>query len=87
VTPVPLGRLVVDVRGFDPEFRRPILFAIVDKLVEFDTADELVVVSDHDPSGLGYQIDLRRETRGKFSFTCDQRSDGAWVALIRRART
>ena len=60
------------------------LFAIVDKLVELKCAEELVLVSDHDPSGLGYQIDLRKETRGVFEFDCDLRSDGAWVALIRR---
>ena len=78
------GRLVVDVRAFDPEFRRAVLFAVVDKLVELGSRDQIIVVSDHDPSGLGYQIDLRRESRGIFEFTCDVRSDGAWVALLKR---
>ena len=41
------------------------------------------MVTDYEPSGIGYQIDLRRETRGKFEFSYDQRSDGAWVAFIR----
>ena len=86
MTPNSRGRLVVDVRGFAPEFRRPLIFVVVDMLVDLDIQDELVVISDHDPNGLGYQIDLRRETRGRFAFSCDQRSDGAWVALIRRAR-
>jgi len=80
------GRLVVDVRAFAPESRRPILFAIVDKLVELNCCEELIIVSDHDPSGLGYQIDLRKETRGVFEFTCDLRSDGAWVAMVERRR-
>ena len=78
------GRLVVDVRAFSPDLRRAMLFAIFDKLVDLDCREELVIVSDHDPSGLGYQIDLRKETRGVFEFTCDLRSDGAWVALVER---
>lgn len=80
------GRVVVDVRAFDPEYRRQLIFAVVDKIVEIGSKDEIVIVSDHDPSGLGYQIDLRRETRGIFEFTCDLRSDGAWVALMQRRR-
>lgn len=80
------GQLVVDLRAFDPALRRPLLFALVDKLVELDANDQLLLVSDHEPSGLGYQIDLRKETRGKFEFSYDRRSDGAWVAFLRRKR-
>jgi len=79
----PQGRLVVDIRGMDSALRRPILFALVDKLVELGAQDQLMVVTDYEPSGIGYQIDLRRETRGKFEFSYDQRSDGAWVAFVR----
>jgi uncharacterized protein (DUF2249 family) len=86
VTPGSRGRLVVDVRAFDPDHRRAILFAIVDKLVQTGCEDQILVVSDHDPSGLGYQIDMRRESRGIFEFECDTRSDGAWVALLKRKR-
>lgn len=67
--------------------RRPLIFAVVDKLVELGAEDQLLIVTDHEPSGLGYQIDLRRETRGKFEFSYDTRSDGAWVALIRPRRS
>ena len=80
------GQLVVDVRAFDPALRRALMFSVVDKLVELDYRDPILLVTDHEPSGLGYQIDLRRETRGKFEFSYNQRSDGAWVALITRAR-
>lgn len=76
------GGLVVDVRGFEPAKRRAMIFAIVDRMVELECGDPLVLVLDHEPAGLGYQIDLRRETRGRFSFEYHQRSDGAWVALI-----
>jgi uncharacterized protein (DUF2249 family) len=80
------GRLVVDVRSLDPQYRRALLFAIVDKVVELGCREEIVLISDHDPSGLGYQIDLRRETRGVFEFSSDLRSDGAWVALLQRKK-
>jgi uncharacterized protein (DUF2249 family) len=83
VRAAPTG-LVLDIRGLTPAMRRPVVFAVVDKMLELDCMDSIVVICDHDPSGLGYQLDLRRESRGKFEFDCDQRLDGAWVALIRR---
>lgn len=76
--------LVMDVRGVTPSMRRPLLFAVIDCMVELGCGDSVVLICDHDPSGLGYQLDLRRESRGLFEFDCDQRLDGAWVALIRR---
>lgn len=78
-----IGGLVVDIRGFDPALRRALVFTVVDKLIELGCDDQLVLVCDHEPAGLGYQIDLRRETRGRFEFSYDKRSDGAWVALVR----
>ena len=80
------GKLVVDVRTFAPEFRRQLIFSVVDKLVELGSESELVILTDHDPSGIEYQIDLRRESRGLFEFSCELRADGAWVALLRRKR-
>jgi uncharacterized protein (DUF2249 family) len=76
--------LVVDLRGLAPAMRRPVVFSIVDKMIEIDCQDSVVLICDHDPSGLGYQLDLRRESRGCYEFDCDQRLDGAWVALVRR---
>jgi len=76
--------LVVDIRGLTPALRRPMVFTIVDKMLDIDCADSLVVICDHEPAGLGYQLELRKETKGQFEFFYDQRLDGAWVALIRR---
>ncbi len=76
--------LVLDVRGLTPGLRRPIVFSLVDTMLELDANDSLVVVCEHEPVGLGYQLDLRKETRGRFEYFYDQRMDGAWVALIRR---
>jgi len=59
------------------------IFAVVDTCVELGCCDDLILVSDHDPSGIGYQVDLRKETRGRFEFTYGQRQDGAWTALLR----
>lgn len=77
---------MIDVRGFTPGLRRPIVFTIVDKMLDMDCDDSLVVICDHEPAGLGYQLDLRKESKGRFEYFYDQRMDGAWVALIRRKR-
>lgn len=77
------GRLVVDLRDFDSALRRAMVFCIVDGYVKLGCTDHIVFVCDYEPAGLGYQIDLRKETRGRFEFTYDRRSDGAWVALLR----
>jgi uncharacterized protein (DUF2249 family) len=76
--------LVIDTRGLTPSLRRPVVFAVIDKMIEMDCHDSIVVIADHEPAGLGYQIELRKETKGQFDFFYDQRLDGAWVALIRR---
>lgn len=83
---MPSNGLVIDVRGFTPGLRRPIVFTIVDKMLDMDCDDSLVVICDHEPAGLGYQLDLRKESKGRFEYFYDQRMDGAWVALIRRRR-
>jgi uncharacterized protein (DUF2249 family) len=76
--------MVMDIRGVTPAMRRPLVFAVVDRMLAIDCHDSIVVICAHDPSGLGYQLELRHESRGMFEFDCDQRLDGAWVALIRR---
>lgn len=80
------GELVVDIRAFDPALRRPMMFSIVDKMTEMGCDDDVLLVCDHEPAGLGYQIDLRRETRGRYEFSYHRRSDGAWVALLKSKR-
>jgi uncharacterized protein (DUF2249 family) len=52
-------------------------------LVALGWNGELLLVCEHEPAGLTYQLDLRKETRGRFEYDIDRRSDGAWVALIR----
>jgi uncharacterized protein (DUF2249 family) len=76
--------LVLDVRGVTPAHRRPLIFSIIDKMLQMDCTDSIVVICDAEPAGLGYQLELRRETKGLFEFDYDKRLDGAWVGLIRR---
>ncbi len=76
--------LVIDIRGLTPAFRRPLLFTVIDKMIDVGCTERLMVISDHEPAGLVYQMELRKETRGLFEFSYDQRLDGAWVAIIRR---
>lgn len=75
-------RLVLDIRALTPVLRRPLLMEVIDHLLGAEATETIVVISDHEPAGLGYQLDLRRETRGRIRYSYDQRLDGAWVALI-----
>jgi uncharacterized protein (DUF2249 family) len=75
-------RLVMDIRALTPALRRPLIMATVDQLLALGATETVVVITDSEPAGLGYQMELRRETRGRVSYSYDQRLDGAWVALI-----
>ena len=75
-------RLMMDIRALTPALRRPLILATVDQLLSLGAAETVVVICDSEPAGLGYQMELRRETRGRVSYSYDQRLDGAWVALI-----
>jgi uncharacterized protein (DUF2249 family) len=77
------GMLTVDIRAMRPDMRRPVLFSLVDRLVALGWNGELLLVCEHEPAGLTYQLDLRKETRGRFEYDINRRSDGAWVAMIR----
>ncbi len=80
----PNSQVVLDLRAATPGARNAVAFAVIDRLVEVDTLDDLVVICDHDPSGLCYQLDLRDGSRGRFEFETSRRRDGAWAALIKR---
>ncbi len=77
------GMLTVDIRAMRPDMRRPVLFSLVDRLVSLGWNGDLLLVAEHEPAGLTYQLDLRKETRGRFEYDISRRSDGAWVAMIR----
>jgi hypothetical protein len=76
------GRVTVDVRSLDAGLQRPLLLQVVDAVALSGWECEVVIVADHELAALGYQIDLRKETRGAFEFHTSQRTDGAWVAVL-----
>jgi hypothetical protein len=79
------GALVlVDVRRFTPALVRRFLTAMLDELVSMDARDDVIIICDYEPSGLAFQLDLRRQTRGLFHYECSRRKDGAWIETIRR---
>ena len=79
------GCITLDVRVLTPSLVRPLLLEVVDWMVAHDARDDLVVIVDHEPTGIERELDLRRQTRGLFSYESHRRSDGAWVELIRRS--
>lgn len=79
----PDGNVTLDIRDLRPELRRPLIFSLIDRLVSLGWDGQLLLVCEHEPAGITYQLDLRKETRGMFEYTYDKRSDGAWVVFIR----
>lgn len=78
------GSVLIDVRGFTPSLVSGVLLGFIDLVVSLGSTDEMIIVVDHEPTGLELQLDLRRETRGLFRYRSEQRRDGAWVESIRR---
>jgi uncharacterized protein (DUF2249 family) len=64
------------------KIRRPLIDSAIRAIMDSAGGDNLLVIYDHEPVGLGYELELRRETRGRFDFTATQRKDGCWVARL-----
>lgn len=76
--------LVFDIRAVTPSIRNKLVFGVIDQMLDDDARDSIVLICDHDPAALGYQIDLRKRSRGCYEFFYDRRLDGSWVALLKR---
>jgi uncharacterized protein (DUF2249 family) len=74
--------VVVDITSTTPSMRKPLIDAILREAIASDAGDSLVIVYDHEPVGLGYELELRKDTRGRFDFSAMQRTDGCWVARL-----
>lgn len=72
--------IVLDVRCSSAEAQKEIVLCVLDRMIELDVRDSLIVITGHDPSGMGYTVDLRKQSRGMFHLTCDERSDGSFTA-------
>ena len=74
--------VVLDVSTASAAIRRPLIDAAIRSVMDSLGGDALLIVYDHEPVGLGYELELRRETRGRFDFTATRRTDGCWVARL-----
>ena len=74
--------VTLDVSEASASIRRPLIDAAIRAVMDTPGDDTLLIVYDHEPVGLGYELELRRETRGRFDFTAKRRTDGCWVARL-----
>ncbi len=75
-------QVTLDITAASPAFRRPLIDAVLRESIASGLTDVLNIVYDHEPVGLGYELELRKDTRGKFDFDASQRSDGCWLARL-----
>lgn len=80
------GAVLLDLRQTALSAQRPLMLGLIDVILEQDLWEDLVLVADYELTALAYQLDLRQETRGRFTHQSDQRLDGAWACYIRRVR-
>ena len=76
------AEIILDISSASPQLRRPLIDGVVAGLLGSGATDTVSIIYDHEPVGLGYELELRRETRGRFDFSAVQRSDGCWVARL-----
>ena len=74
--------VTLDVSTASAPIRRPLIDAAIRSVMDSPAGDALLIVYDHEPVGLGYELELRRETRGRFDFSATRRTDGCWVARL-----
>jgi uncharacterized protein (DUF2249 family) len=74
--------VVLDITSTSPALRKPLIDAVLSESLNVGGDDTLIIVYDHEPVGLGYELELRKDTRGRFDFAATQRNDGCWVARL-----
>ena len=79
--------VTLDVSEASAAIRRPLIDAAIRASMDSLGGDAILIVYDHEPVGLGYELELRRETRGRFDFTATRRTDGCWVARLSPRRS
>ncbi len=76
------SQVVLDITSATPALRRPLIDAVLRESMASGLPDVLTIIYDHEPVGLGYELELRKDTRGKFEFAATQRNDGCWLARL-----
>lgn len=76
--------VVLDVRALIPSHRHTIIFSMLDQMSQMSPQTPLWIVNDHNPQGLEFELEMRQETKGLYSFESQPQEDGAWLAKIKR---
>ena len=69
----------LDVRDIPPWDRHPL---ILEKLEGLPVGQTLVLINDHEPKPLYYQLTVERP--GQFEYSAEQRGPREWVARFRK---
>ena len=82
------AEVTLDITSTTPALRRPLIDAVLRETLASGAPDSVTLVYDHEPVGLGYELELRKDTRGMFDFSAKQRTDGCWIVrLTQRSRS
>lgn len=74
--------VTLDITSTTPALRRGLIDAVLREVLGSGANDTVTLVYDHEPVGLGYELELRKDTRGRFDFTAMQRNDGCWIVRL-----
>lgn len=76
--------VVLDVRALIPSHRHALIFSVLEQITQLSPQTPLAIVNDHNPQGLEFELEMRPETRGLYSFESEPQPDGSWIAKIRK---
>lgn len=76
--------VIFDVRALIPSHRHPLIFSVLEQISQLSPQTPLWIVNDHNPQGLGFELDMRPETRDKYEFESEAQPDGSWLAKMKR---
>lgn len=76
--------VIFDVRALIPSHRHPLIFSVLEQIAQLSPQTPLWIVNDHNPQGLGFELEMRPETREKYDFEAEPKEDGSWLAKMKR---
>lgn len=79
--------VVFDVRALIPSYRHTLILSVLEQMGQLSPQTPLWIVNDHNPQGLGFELEMRPETRDRFEFDSEAQPDGSWLAKIRRKQS
>ncbi len=76
--------VIFDVRALIPSYRHTLIFSILEQLAQLSPQTPLWIVNDHNPQGLGFELDMRPETVDRYDFESELQPDGSWLGKMKR---